>query len=92
MGAIVTSNSDKIFVDFNGLEAVVPSLNGRKKAMFMKSQLVYLTMYDDYLSIYLNGSGEWQLDFTGAKGLPITSVNGEAPTSNSNLYDLLCNL
>jgi hypothetical protein len=88
----VTSTTYQVIVYFNDAMMFVPESTGRRIAnSFPKSSISYFTLNQDASAIlvYVNGGGEWALDMNAVKGLPVSSVNGVAPTNNTHLFELL---
>jgi hypothetical protein len=88
----VTSTAYQVIVYFNDAMMFIPESTGRRKAnSFPKNSISYFTLNQDASAIlvYVNGGGEWSLDMNGIKGLPVSSVNGVTPTSNTHLFELL---
>lgn len=84
---IVTSSTNAIKADF-GVLGVSPL---PKKGTWNKAQVISFTLSpsDAFLKASILGENEWQLSWNGTNGLQVDSIDGVAPTSNSDLYDKL---
>lgn len=84
---IVTSTTNSVKVDFGVLGGGgIP-----KKGTFHHDHIVSFKLEpaDAYVRATTIGENEWQLSYNGVNGMQIDSINGVAPTSNSDLYDKL---
>jgi len=87
----VNSTTNSIRVNFNVLAEAARAY----KATFDKASLHYVMQEygTDYLTIYMDGAGEWQVrhDATllSENILPVSTVNGVVPTDLDHLYNLL---
>ena len=81
------SSTNSIKVDFGVLG--VGSIP--KKGVYNKRAIVEMALQpsDTFVKVINSGEPEWQVSFNGTNGLQIDSVDGVAPTSNSDLYDKL---
>ena len=84
---VVTSNTNNIDVVFNDLAAGV----GIKKGNWNKLRITFQLMQSDaFVKVLVLNEPTWAVSFDGSTGtLQIDSINGVAPTSNSDLYDKL---
>lgn len=87
---VVTSTTDTIKVVFNDLATAY----GIKKATWHKARITFqLLPSDSYVKVLVLNEPNWAVSFDGSTGTAqIDSVNGVAPTSNSDLYDKLSTL
>lgn len=84
---VITSSTNTIKVDF-GVLGVSPL---PKKGTWNKNHVVDFALQpsDAFVKATTIGENEWQVSYNGVNGLQVDSVNGVAPTSNSDLYDKL---
>jgi hypothetical protein len=84
---VITSTTNTINVSFNDLSVPV----GIKKGCWNKTRITFnLAPSDLIVKVLVIGESSWAISFDGSSGtLPVDSVNGVAPTSNSDLYDKL---
>jgi len=91
---VITSTTNSIVID-NGVYAGIEGALGviQKKATFRKDDLrrIALAPSDANVNVFLIEQGMlFILSFDGASGtMQVDTVNGVAPTSNSDLYDKL---
>lgn len=84
---VITSTTNSIKVDFG----VLGTGNIPKKGTWNKNHVVDFALQpsDTFVKATTIGENEWQLSFDGNNGMQIDSVDGVAPTSNSDLYNKL---
>lgn len=84
---VITDSTNAIKVDF-GVLGVAPY---PKKGAWNKNEIVTIQLQpsDTFVKIINIGEAEWQTSFDGNNGLQVDTVNGVAPSSNSDLYDKL---
>ena len=84
---VVTSTTNTVQVTFNDLA----SAYAIKKAAWHKQRLTFqLLPSDEYVRLLVLNEPKWAVSWNGSTGTAqIDSVNGVAPTSNSDLYDKL---
>jgi len=59
-----------------------------EKIMFPRTNVVYVRKEIlNYVSVYINGLGEFPLDLNGTNGLPVSLINNEAPIDLDDLYE-----
>jgi hypothetical protein len=87
MNLTETANTNNIDVVFNDLAAGV----GIKKGNWNKLRITFQLMQSDaFVKVLVLNEPTWAVSFDGSTGtLQIDSINGVAPTSNSDLYDKL---
>lgn len=83
----VTSTTNTIQVAFNDLSGIY----NLKKSTWNKSKIDFQLLNSDlYVKVLVLNEPSWNVSFDGALDTAqIDSVNGVAPTSNSDLYDKL---
>lgn len=84
---IVTSTTNTIQVTFGVYESSVIPKKGTWHKEYIQS--FSLMPSDSFVKGRTVGEPEWQLSFNGTNSMQVDSVNGVAPTSNSDLYDKL---
>jgi hypothetical protein len=84
---VITSTTNSIKVDFG----VLGTGNLPKKGAWEKDKIIKIELLpsDAFVKITNLGENEWQVSYDGNNGMQIDSVDGVAPTSNSDLYDKL---
>lgn len=86
---VITSTTNSIKVDFGvyvGGEIPKKRTYNKNKSVFYIS----LEESDSMVTVISEGSPQWNLAYTSTTGcFIIDSINGVAPTSNSDLYDKL---
>jgi len=87
---VVTSTTNTIKVEFNAYASTI----GTSKGTWNKTRITFELKYSDtFVKVLVIGEPNWAVSFDGSTGtLQIDSVNGVAPTSNSDLYDKLITL
>jgi len=90
---VITSTTNSIVID-NGVYAGIEGALGviQKKATFRKDDVrrIALSPSDANVNVFLIEQGMlFVLTFDGVGGMQVDTVNGVAPTSNSDLYDKL---
>ena len=92
---VMTSTTNSIKID-NGVYSGVNSALGviQKKVTFRKDEAFRFSLTPDESSVIVlfksRPNGYFVLSFNGATGtLQVDSIDGVAPTSNSDLYDKL---
>jgi hypothetical protein len=59
-----------------------------EKIMFPRINVIYVRKeINPYISVYINGIGEFPLDLDGTNGLPVSLINNEAPIDLDDLYE-----
>ncbi len=89
-GIIVTSKTNQLLVDF-GDYATNLTL---KKASYMRVAVNYFELKEDLSCVlaYVDGAGEFPLDMSGTSGMQVKNINGNVPSNNTELLDLLSEL
>lgn len=85
---VITDTTNTIRVDFGDYA----SATGFKKGSWPKDKIEHfkLDSDDEYVFALTQLDPRWALSFNGSTGtFQVDSVNGVAPTSNSDLYDKL---
>jgi hypothetical protein len=84
---VITSTTNKINVVFNDLATTA----GIKKGTWHKERITFRLMNSDsFVNVLVINEPAWSVSFNGSTGtLQIDSIDGVAPTSNSDLYDKL---
>lgn len=84
---VVTSTTNSIKVDFG----VYSSSLGFSKGVWRKEKVRFnLKHSSTYVDVLVDGEPDFAVTYDGSTGtLQIDSINGVAPTSNSDLYDKL---
>lgn len=85
---VITSTTNGIKVVFNDYASVV----NMKKGYWLKSHLKHLEQLDNntFVEVTMTEEGDWPLSYDGEIGsFQVDTINGVAPTSNSDLYDKL---
>lgn len=83
--AEITREGSRIKIKFNDL-ATLPKV-GTPEATFSVDDFTYIRAEMNYshLDVYINGSGEYQLDMNGVEGLPVATVGTDSPANNTDL-------
>jgi hypothetical protein len=83
---VITSTRHHFNVTFNDYASVLDQVKG----LYPKTKVTFYLLSDRVIAI-VEGEKEWPVVYTATSGcFIIDSVNGATPSSNSNLYDLLC--
>jgi hypothetical protein len=84
---VVTSTANTISVVFNAMASAAKM----EKGTWLKSRITFRLMVSNaYVDVLVAGEVDWAVSFDGSSNtMQIDSVNGVAPTSNSDLYDKL---
>lgn len=82
---VITSTTTVLSIVFNDLSTQVDIVKGT----WFKTQLISIELHIGYVYIDRKRGQAWNVTFDGVGGLQIDSINGVAPTSNSDLYDKL---
>lgn len=84
---VITSTTNSVKVDF-GVYGVG---NIPLKGTWRKDKIINfsLQLSNAFVIASTIGEPEWQLSYDGTNGMQVDSVDGVAPTSNSDLYDKL---
>ena len=84
---VITTSTNNFLVDFG----IYSGLLGYKKGSFQKANLVFQLMQDESFVRVENIQGEnWAISFNSMdEALVVDSIDGIAPTSNSDLFDKL---
>jgi len=84
---VITSTTNSINVEFNTYSSGV----GMTKGAWNKTRITFQLEYaDNFVDVLVIGEPSWPISFDGSTGtLQIDSINGVAPTSNSDLYTKL---
>lgn len=84
---VITTTTNIIKVDFNDLSSVT----GIKKGCWGDSIIAFQLVADEsFIKVIVSGVPSWAVSYNGSTGtLQIDSVDGVAPTSNSDLYNKL---
>ena len=83
---VVTSTANSIKVEFNIYSTIVDMIKGTWGKTYIQSVL----LRTDGILIDVLGQHDWLVSFDGSVGtFQIDSIDGVAPTSNSDLYDKL---
>ena len=84
---VITSSTNTIQVVFNTL-SIVTNID---KGTWYKDKITFQLIYGaSFVNVLVLNESAWAVSFNGISNtLQIDSVNGVAPTSNSDLYDKL---
>lgn len=83
---VVTSTTDSILVVFNIYATPLNIIKGCWNKGYINSFL----LRNDGVIVDIENQADWLVSFDGSGGtFQIDSINGVAPTSNSDLYDKL---
>jgi hypothetical protein len=83
---VVTSTTNSIRVTFNDASVHAKM----SKGTWNKTRITFqLSQDDSYVRVLVIGEPAWAVSYDGVGGLKIDTVNGDVPTSNSDLYDKL---
>jgi hypothetical protein len=84
---VITSSTNLFKVEFNDMASAAQ----RDKGCWQKSDVRFdLAESASSVIVTVKGEPQWVVQYSG--GMQIDSVNGVAPTSNSDLYDKLITL
>ena len=90
---VITKSGNSVIVDF-GDYASLPNVDGRK-ASYKVDDIGIIWIEKDDSMVYVKikmfiTNNDWQLSYTTTTGaFTVDSVDGVAPTSNSDLFDKL---
>jgi hypothetical protein len=83
---VVTTTTGSILVDFG----VYSTPLGMSKGAWHKETLINVNLRTDGILVDIAGQPDWMVSFDGKVGtFQIDSVDGVAPTSDSDLFDKL---
>ena len=91
MGAIITSDSSKIIVEWND----VANESFGKKSVYNRTDLQRATLAFDESKIFIKMSegGYYSISIDGSNNtVPIQSINGTTPTNMNHLFELIYSL
>ena len=82
---VITSTANYIKVDFGDY---YPTYIPTNIAYYNPSLIRKVSLYDNMVMInMIYGNRDWELTFDGGAGFQVDSIDGVAPTSNSDLCD-----
>ena len=85
---VITSTTNSIKADFGVYAPTIKIKKGAWRRDLITS--FQLADGDEFIVAYVVGENRWNLSYTnGSANLIVDSVDGVAPTSNSDLYDKL---
>jgi hypothetical protein len=83
---VVTTTTGSILVDFG----VYSTPLGMSKGVWRKDTLININLRTDGVLVDIEGQSDWLVSFDGKVGtFQIDSIDGVAPTSDSDLFDKL---
>jgi hypothetical protein len=83
---IITSTTNSIKVDFG----VYSTALGVTRGIWKKDHIVNITELTDMVDINFENQPDWKVSFDGVVDtFQVDSLDGVAPTSNTDLYDKL---
>jgi hypothetical protein len=83
---VVTTTTGSILVDFGAYSTPL----GMSKGVWHKETLMNINLRTDGILVDIAGQPDWLVSFDGKVGtFQIDSVDGVAPTSDSDLFDKL---
>lgn len=87
---VVTSTVNYIKVDFGDY---YPSSYPISKAYYNVNDIEKVELFSNMVKVHMLASDkDWELSFDGGTGFQVDTVDGVAPTSNSDLCDKIASL
>ena len=82
---VVTSDANTIKVDFG---IYYPTYCPVSIAYYNRNEVNKVELYSTVVSVHvLSGTKDWELSFDGSAGFHVDTIDGVAPTDNSDLCD-----
>jgi len=82
---VVTSDANTVKVDFG---VYYPDYYPVSIAYYNRNDIDKVELYSTLVSVHIfNGAKDWELSYDGSAGFHVDTVDGVAPTSNSDLCD-----
>ena len=83
---VVTSTANYIKVDFG---VYYPTYYPVSKAYYNANDIEKVELFANMVMVHLiaDQNGDWELTYDGSAGFQVDTVDGVAPTSNSDLCD-----
>lgn len=83
---VIVSTTNSIKVNFNDYSTMLGMTDGT----WRKDHLVSIIKMTNNIAIDIQGQPDWSITHDGSNGtFQVDSIDGVAPTSNSDLYDKL---
>jgi len=83
---VVTSTANYIKIDFG---AYYPTAHPISKAYYNANHIEKVELFANMVMVRLmaNDAKDWELSYDGSAGFQVDTIDGVAPTSNSDLCD-----